>query len=193
MLLILTAARQAGKTRWLEACVSELDRRGVRCCGVVAPGRWRRLDDGTLLKVGIDNVLLPGEARIDFAARAGAGGGSGHTQARGAGLGWDIHDEAIARVNQHFCQLRSAEAGTGSLLVIDELGPLELVRGGGLTEAVALLDEGPRDAWPHAMVVVRPELVGLALGRWRAIWGGAETIGPSDAALSQILTAVAGG
>jgi len=71
MLLILTAPVQTGKTRWLEALVSELASRGVASYGVVAPGRWHGgPDGGELVKDGIDNVLLPSGERVRLAEAA---------------------------------------------------------------------------------------------------------------------------
>ena len=137
MLLILTAPIQSGKTRWLEALVSELASRGVASYGVVAPGRWHRGPEaGELVKDGIDNVLLPSGER---------------------------------------------------LLVVDELGPLELKRGEGLTHAVRLLERGPAPAWPHAVAVVRPALVPLAKERFQAAWGDLEPIVPGDDARKLVL------
>ena len=48
----------------------------------------------------------------------------------------------------------------GRVRQVDELGRLELERGGlGLTNAVDLVKQGPRPGWPHALIVVRDWLV----------------------------------
>jgi nucleoside-triphosphatase THEP1 len=49
------------------------------------------------------------------------------------------------------------------LLIVDELGPLELVRGQGWTAGLTALSSGK---YRRALVVVRPELLRLALVRW---------------------------
>ena len=66
--------------------------------------------------------------------------------------------------------LREAARGDGRavgvpprLLVVDELGPLEFVRGVGLMAGLAAVDEG---RYAAAFVVVRPALVDEALRRW---------------------------
>lgn len=181
MLLILTAPVQTGKTRWLEALVSELASRGVASYGVVAPGRWHRgPDGGELVKDGIDNVLLPSGERVRLAEAA-----CGHDGT--AGLGWSFDAGALARVDGHFAELASRAGGAPGLLVVDELGPLELKRGEGLAHAVELLGRGPALAWPHAVVVVRPALVPLAKERFQAAWGDLEPIVPGDDARELVL------
>lgn len=148
-------------------------------------------------KLGIDNVLLPGGERVPFARRVDlacqAGAYDSRSQSARAGLGWAIDDAAIARVNAHFrelaaeagAEIEAAEAGAGavdpspadacqhaaSLLIVDELGRLELMRGEGLVEAMALLDCGPTRAFPHALVVVREDLLPLAHRRLAPVWG----------------------
>ncbi len=216
MLFVLTGDVQIGKTRWLEALCAELAARGVVVSGVIAPGQWvarapgrapgrHGLDGaGRFEKLGIDNVLLPQGRRIEFARRrdlASAGDGfSDGGQARAAGLGWAISDEAIDVVNDHFAQLgRQAScqvdaavcggAGAGGLLVVDELGRLELLRDCGLVRAMELLDRGPTRAFPHALVVVRETLLDDALARLEPTWDDVVAIGPDDAARLRIFAA----
>ena len=74
-------------------------------------------------------------------------------------------------------------AGQGerqSLLVVDELGRLELIRNQGLTSALALLDEGPNPAFPHALIVVRDVLVDLARERFAPSWGDPALVSPTQ-------------
>lgn len=205
MLFLLTGDVQIGKTRWLCATCEALEARGVRVAGVVAPGVWREREpgepsgrhgldgDGRFEKLGIDNVLLPGGERVPFARRRDLVSerdvwGSGR-EALAARLGWAISDAAIAQVNAHFARLaahgaegRAAPAASlGGLLVVDELGRLELMRGGGLTEAVSMLDAGPTAAYPHALAVVRDVLEPLACQRFERAWGVPCAIGPNAA------------
>lgn len=206
MLLILTGDIQIGKTRWLEGCMERLERTGVACHGVLAPGVWRRRADGSLDKLGIDNLLLPMRETVHFAVRedlARSGGTfDASSQAAQAQLAWYISDEAIERVNRHFAELnRQVEAardardggGRGALLVVDELGQLELLRNGGLTEAVRMLEAGPRGFYAHAVVVVRDKfgLVECAEGRLADAWGGSERIAPTQAAWNTWLAPLA--
>ena len=205
MLFALTGDIQTGKTRWLGRLAEGLATEGVRCAGVLAPGVWRRRDPdaapspgeravgsqagSAYEKLGIDNVLLPQGERIAFARRAdlarAAGAYDGGSQAARAGLGWAIDDAAIARVNAHFDRLAAefppASPAHPSLLIVDELGRLELVRGEGLVSAMRILDAGPSRAFPVAIVVVRADLLPLARERFERAWGPLVLIAPDDA------------
>lgn len=75
----------------------------------------------------------------------------------------------------------------GSFLVVDELGRLELLRGCGLTNAVALLDAGPTPTFPHALAVVRETLLDQAISRFAPAWGEPHPIAPGDEARQLIL------
>lgn len=209
MLFLLTGDVQTGKTRWLERLVAQLAMAGTPCVGVVAPGVWReRAEDepdgehgtscaGRFEKLGINNLLLPQKEVIPFARRrdlaeaeAQAGGDSSFAEGRQAGeaqLGWAISDEAIARVNQHFADVDGIGFSKPALLLVDELGRLELLHGQGLTEALRVLDAGPSEARPHALVVVRDTLVDIARERLAGAWRDVRVIGPTDEAMELIV------
>ncbi len=265
MLFLLTGDVQIGKTRWLERLAAELAGEGAAVAGVVAPGVWRKRQpdevagerglsgEGRFEKLGIDAVLLPQGDRIPFALRRDLALAEGSfdpaSQSAAAHLGWEISDEAIARVNAHFdriaaeealpakeaadsaaleprqagsekpvpdrvdpmpgmlhvkhpfvqtfpCKASGAEEGDagfacapGGLLVVDELGRLELVRGVGLASAVAMLDAGPTRRFPHALAVVRAGLCGLAEARFSSVWGGTRALAPDDAARAVVRAA----
>ncbi|MEC4293923.1 hypothetical protein [Adlercreutzia shanghongiae] len=76
-----------------------------------------------------------------------------------------------------------------SLLVVDELGRLEIWRGGGLTEAVALLAQGPTATFPHALVVVRDYLLDDAEALLAPAWPDLARIAPDDEARAAVLAA----
>ncbi len=205
MLFILTGDVQIGKTRWLEGVCEELAAAGANVAGVIAPGQWvarpegqaggkHGLDGaGRFEKLGIDNVLLPQGRRIVFARRrdlAQAGDEfAGGAQAKAAQLGWAISDDAIGQVNAHFEQLAAGSQPAGGLLVVDELGRLELMRNCGLTAAMDLLDQGPTREFPNALVVVRETLLDLAKERFGPIWGSIKAIAPDDEARAELLAA----
>lgn len=206
MLFTLTGGIQTGKTRWLCRLIEALGAEGVRYAGVTAPGVWRKRQLGATLpegeravdsraeseyeKLGIDNVLLPGGERVPFARRVDlacqAGAYNSRSQSARAGLGWAIDDAAIARVNAHFRKLADACQNAASLLIVDELGRLELMRGEGLVEAMALLERGPTRAFPHALVVVREDLLPLARERLAFVWGAPVPIHPDDAGVDRV-------
>lgn len=208
MLFLLTGDVQIGKTRWLENLCASLQAAGTCVAGVVAPGQWaprpegqpggKHGFDGTgrFEKLGIDNVLLPQGERIEFARRRDLAAKSKAftegTQAKAAKLGWAISDTAIAQVNSHFAALAKQAANETRLaphavLVVDELGRLELLRGCGLTNALAILDAGPTPQFPHAIAVVRETLLDEARRRFEPRWGKATAIGPDDAARKLVL------
>lgn len=182
MLYLLTGQVQTGKTRWLQGLVSACETRGIVASGVLAPGVWRETaaQDGaaSFEKIGIDNVLLPGHETIPFASRRDLAvlGGTfdAESQSARAQLHWEISSDALARVNAHFEQLKretDIKNTAASLLVVDELGRLELLRGEGIVSALALLELGPTPAYPDAIVVVReallPQAHELLDGPWR--------------------------
>ena len=208
MLFLLTGDVQIGKTRWLESLCASLQAAGTCVAGVVAPGQWVPRPEGQsggkhgfdgagrFEKLGIDNVLLPQGERIEFARRRDlAAGGKAFAegaQAKAAKLGWAISDTAIAQVNAHFAALAKQAANETRLaphamLVVDELGRLELLHSCGLTNALAILDAGPTPQFPHAIAVVRETLLDEARRRFEPRWGKATVIGPDDAARNLVL------
>lgn len=199
MLFLLTGEVQIGKTRWLKSLVTELADCGVSCAGVLAPGQWvpsegEHADANGFEKLGIDNVLLPSGERIPFARRGDLARADGtfdeESQAARAELAWHIDDAAIDRVNAHFNEIAThASAAAPGLLIVDELGRLEIWRGGGLTSAMALLAQGPTTAFPHALVVVRDYLLDDAEALFAEAWPDRCRIKPNDAAREAILAA----
>ena len=182
MLYLLTGQVQTGKTRWLQGLVSAYEARGVAVGGVLAPGVWREVTarDGTTSfeKLGIDNILLPEHETIPFASRRDLavldGTFDAESQSARAQLHWEISQDALACVNAHFEQL-GHEAGirkAAALLVVDELGRLELLRGEGLVGALALLGLGPTPAYPDAVAVVRETLLPRAHELLDGPWKG---------------------
>lgn len=189
MLFILTGDIQIGKTRWLESTCRKLTADGIPCAGVVAPGVWVPSEHGDangFEKLGIDNLLLPQGERIPFARRRDLAQAEGtfdpSSQSAQMQLGWEISDDAVAQVNAHFDRIANLaeQRERQSLLVVDELGRLELMRNQGLTSALALLDEGPKPAFPHALIVVREALVDLARERLAPAWGDPALVSPTQ-------------
>lgn len=187
---------------------------GELAVGSRAESEYEKLGIDNVLLPGGERV--PFARRVDLACQAGAY--DSQSQSARAGLGWAIDDAAIARVNAHYRAL-AAEAGpeietaesvgmsvsgvgsadpsladarqhVASLLIVDELGRLELMRGEGLVEAMALLDRGPTQAFPHALVVVREDLIPLAYKRLAPAWGAPELIRPDDAGVDWVHTAL---
>ncbi len=206
VLFVLSGNRQIGKTRWLEQLVKQLSEEGVTSYGVLAPGVWQN-GAASLEKTGIDNVLLPEGTRIKLAkhrskiaaincdaisvADAIAATSTPHSS-------WVFDPVAIERVNGHLEALRKQLHGSydaapdkcarvtqKGVLVIDELGPLELVKNSGLVQAVGLMEDGPSENVSHAIVVVRESLLPELEGRFGK-WGERLIVGPSDSDLQLV-------
>lgn len=189
MLFILTGNIQIGKSRWLERLADDLTRLGVTCYGVIAPGIWVEsntdaANDQDYEKLGINNLLLPDNVTVPFAQRADiARANDTHadlSQAGRAGLGWHIDDAAIARVNEHLSSIekRAEDDRRRKLLVIDELGRLELNHESGLVEAMRLLRNGPYAGMKDALVVVRETFAERAESLFAETWNGILRIAP---------------
>lgn len=80
-----------------------------------------------------------------------------------------------------------AKLAPHAMLVVDELGRLELLHSCGLTNALAILDAGPTPQFPHAIAVVRETLLDKARRRFEPRWGKATVIGPDDATRNLVL------
>jgi len=201
MLYLLTGDIQTGKTRWLSALIDELALNGIRSYGVLTPGLWKsnQTESGETAfeKLGIDAILLPQKERFSFAQRRDlAERVDPKSQSTQAMLHWEIDDRAIQQVNQHFDRLSSGEDSASTipgsrkgLLVVDELGPLEILYGQGYTSAVTLLEAGPSDLYDDALVVVRNPLCEKAEERFAHHWPATIRLLPDKDSRKRILEA----
>lgn len=196
MLYLLSGEIQTGKTRWLTSLITELEDLGIVSYGVLAPGRWISSDSqfadcNGFEKLGIDNLLYPQKQLIPFATRLDLalddGSYSNDSQSGKAGLGWSICDNAILEVNNHFGSLADVGA-RNALLVVDELGRLELMHGEGLTKAMELLLKGSTKQFPNAIVVVRDMLLSSANDAFCDIWNDVCCIESNDTCRKQVIS-----
>lgn len=178
-LYVMTGDFMTGKTTWIIDMLERPEAQALDIAGVISPAVF-----GNGKKTGIDALLVPDGERLELARpRTGefVDERSAHSGANPdldpnpnpnpEQLGWKFSAEAMACINEHF----AACEGCG-LLIVDEIGPLELMRGQGYIEALHLLDTGSPDA---ALVVIRPALLEVARERW----GDFEELTPeSDAA-----------
>ncbi len=146
------------------------------------------LADGTLdpssqsarMKLGweiSDAAITQVNAHFDDLAKAAGGGKAPEAEAAD---GKAVAGADGARGTATPGTVGPCAAHSGCLLVVDELGRLELLRGQGLTSALALLDAGPAPAFPHALIVVREMLIAQARERFANVWGNPVAIGPDD-------------
>lgn len=216
MLFFLTGEIQTGKTRWLQNAIKELTDNGVEVAGVITPGIWReevneQTGETTYVKEGIEAELLPGGERFPFAIPRKTAREQGtydeESQSARAGLDWAIDEEAITRVNAYFDMLDARvapsplfisaspspfavakEPDRKSLVIIDELGQMELLRSMGLQSAIRFLNRGKTARYPHALVVVRKSLLDTASSFFvKTRWGGMVPLYPTDEGLQRLL------
>lgn len=135
---VLTGERQAGKTS-LCARIADLARaKSVTIAGVISPAIFR---DG--YKQGINVVDLRSGAARRLAAR--------RTETLPGELAYRFDEAALSWANRAI-----ATATPCDLLIIDEIGPLEILGNRGFIAAFDVLETGEYNL---ALVVVRPELI----------------------------------
>ena len=146
-LFILSGARAAGKTSWCQLLASQAAERGHAASGLLSPGI---LEEGK--KTGIALLdLASGESRRLATRRPLS---PGHPESSR----W-LFDQAVFDWGNRVL----AALKTCKLLILDELGPMELRHGGGLSAGLKLLSAR---RYAVACVVVRPSLLPDAQARW---------------------------
>ena len=138
-LFILSGARGIGKTTTCQRLVSALRARGIDHAGLICPARVQRGE-----KIGIDLVAVRSGERRELATA-------------------DDEPSLLCTAKYRFDAGAMAwggrvldDATPCSVLIIDELGPLELVHHQGWVNALDVLHAG---RYQMAVVVIRPELV----------------------------------
>ena len=149
-LTFLSGSPGAGKSTWCLELAEAARASGLVVGGLISPAV---LVDGR--KTGIDLVnLASGECRR-LAVRRGEAE-EGFRTAR-----WVLDPGVLAWGNQ---QLQALPPG--DILILDELGPLEMEQGRGLAAGLALIE---KRQMPRIVAVVRPALLPIARQRWP--WG----------------------
>ena len=145
-LWIVSASSGMGKTTFCGNYVARARQAGLSVGGILCPAVY---ESGA--KVGIDQVDIRTGERRRLGTRSS--GASGTT----VGC-WQMDESVLAWGNEILVSLKDEE-----IIVIDELGPLELEEGHGYQDALRLLDEG---RYYVAVVAVRPTLLSLVQTRW---------------------------
>lgn len=146
--LILTGERGSGKTMLCSMVAENARRAKWHVGGVLSPAVFEKGQ-----KTAIDVIDLSSGRRGKL-ARPRQSGDEGILTSH-----WTFDVQALKWGNASL-----KEAVPCDLLVMDELGPLELLRGQGLTAGLEALDSG---LFSLALVVVRPELLEIACKRWQ--------------------------
>lgn len=143
---IVTGNRGAGKTRFCQKVVFETRKKGLKTGGVLSIAEFT---DGVKTGINVED-LSTGETRRLASARDDIqNDATPHWKFDEVALAWgaDILQRSVP------CDL----------LVVDELGPLELEHSRGWMEGIKALDGG---RFRSALVVIRPELLHLGLQHW---------------------------
>ncbi len=148
--VIVTGPRGSGKSRWCDRLVKAARPRGLSVGGVHSEAVF--VEDH---KVAIDLVDLASGERQRLANVRRGGTDGGNTTER-----WRFLDDTLNWGND---VLRRAGKDEFDILVIDELGLLELHRATGFIAGLEAVDNLSRGV---AVAVVRPSLLESALQRW---------------------------
>ncbi len=152
LLWALTGERGAGKTTFCRALAERARAAGWDVAGLLSPGVFENgVKTGVLaqaLRTGETHPLARAHTAPGLASAARE---EGFSLAFG---NWLFDPSGFAWGNQVLATCLPCD-----LLIVDELGPLELVRGEGWTSALTVLRQ-PR--YRVGLVVVRPELVEVA-------------------------------
>jgi nucleoside-triphosphatase THEP1 len=137
--VLVTGERGVGKTHLCQQVVEQAGEIGYRCAGVLS----RAVFDGEeKVAITLADVATGAERTLAVADETPGE------------LRWGRYRFVLTTLEWGSDLL--AAATPCDLLIVDELGPLELTLGLGLEPALAVLDEG---AFSLALVVVRPELL----------------------------------
>jgi nucleoside-triphosphatase len=139
MIVLITGESGCGKTTLCAHVVAALKARGLDVAGVLTLPRF---SDGKKIGMDVEDVRTGERGALADHCVFGAGT---------ANLAWKFDDAGLARGAQIL-----REATPCDVLVIDELGPLELLRNTGWIHALDLLRACH---YRLALVVVRPSLL----------------------------------
>lgn len=155
-LALVTGKSGAGKTTWCQELVRQAQLLCLAPVGLISPAVFQ-----AGAKIAIDLIEIATGERQRLATKAGNRTSPSTTGL--ATLAWDFDPAVLAWGNGILERLSPA-----TLLILDELGPLEILDSKGLTAGLRLVDQR---RYQMACVVIRPRLLPAALERWP--WGEA--------------------
>ncbi len=156
--LLVAGPSGSGKTRLCLRAAARSAEAGRTVGGVLSPrAEGGAREDAPILARALAPNLPGGETRVLAHPRPPNEGPEDATRPL-ATPRWRFEPETVAWADAHLARL-----GPTDLLVVDELGPLELERGEGFRSALPLLDRG---AYRLALAAVRPSLLPAARARW---------------------------
>jgi nucleoside-triphosphatase THEP1 len=146
-LYLLTGDRQAGKTSLCADLATRASAQGYQVAGLLSPAVFR-----SGKKIGIDLLDLATRDRRRLARL------QAEYSPEVGGRRWRLDQRALSWGNQILGAIDDCD-----VLILDELGPLEMLERDGLTQAFELLEAG---RYSLACVVVRPALLPAAFELW---------------------------
>lgn len=145
---ILSGEREIGKTTLLLALKEQAQKAGFDVSGVISPAVFL---EGK--KVGIDLFDLRNNELIRLADLNEA-----EPDSEVPTIHWAFDKNALQHGNEVL-----GHSTPSDLLIVDELGPIELVKGQGWQNGLLAIDSA---AYQTAVIVIRPSLLEIALKRW---------------------------
>ena len=147
-IILISGQRDAGKTKLCLNLILQLKSANRTIKGMVSPGLYK---EGR--KIGIlAHDIASGEEK-QFAKYS---------------LGWDIkrpeREWRFLSRGIKWANEKIKNSVPTDIFLIDEIGYLEIEEEGGWTAALKNLDEG---SFNHAILVIRPDLLGIAQARWK--------------------------
>lgn len=148
-IVLISGERNAGKTRFCMALANELIMHGNKVTGLISPGVYEGREKIAINSENIDT----GELRM--IARFQPGWDKENPQRE-----WDFISEGMTWANAQLGSVVPTD-----FLIIDEIGYLELEKGVGWYSGLQALEAGE---FKQAFVVIRKDLLPIALQRWSA-------------------------
>jgi nucleoside-triphosphatase THEP1 len=147
-IVVITGESGAGKTTWCAHMRAFAEREALRVAGLISYGVFEGAQ-----KVAISLCVLPSGEQRTLATRREYVIGA-------ATLRWQFDERVLAWGDSQLAALTACD-----VLIVDELGPLELLHGCGWQSAFAALMAA---RYELACVVVRPALVERFMARFSA-------------------------
>ena len=152
-LFILSGPREIGKTTFLKTLLEQARTRGIHCAGVLSPAVFEARS-----KIAIDLLDVHSDEQKRLANLR-------HSENEGVFTDHWLFDPDILDLGNQIL----GESTPCELLIVDELGPIELERGQGWQNGIQAINSM---AYSAAVVVIRPELLAKA----RSLWPQAQVI-----------------
>jgi len=146
-IIILTGERGIGKTTFCQTLMEKVERIGGHVTGVLSSARFKGET-----KVGIDIINIATKQKYHLAKRKKT------ADLQSATPGWEFDQEMLSWGNTIFDLNQKSD-----LLIVDELGPMELVHNKGWLNGIKMVNQRN---YQLAIVVIRPKLINIGKHLW---------------------------